>query len=99
MHMGRDETITILKSHSAEIRERFGVKRLAVFGSIARNEASDDSDVDVLVEFRDKATFKGYMALKFHLEDLLGRPVDLVTQKAIRPVTRPSIERDLVDVA
>jgi uncharacterized protein len=97
--MGRDETIETLRAHSAEIRERFGVKRLAVFGSTARDEAREDSDVDVLVEFRDKATFKGYMALKFYLEELLQRPVDLVTNKAIRPPTRPSIERDLVDVA
>lgn len=97
--MTRDETLHLLRSHSDEIRTRFGVKRLAVFGSMARDEARVDSDVDVLVEFEGKATFKGYMALKFYLEDLLERPVDLVTNKAIRPPTRPSIERDLVDVA
>lgn len=97
--MTRDETITLLRSRSDEIRTRFGVKRLAVFGSTARDEAGAESDVDILVEFADRATFKGYMALKFYLEDLLQRPVDLVTSKAIRPKTRPSIERDLVDVA
>lgn len=97
--MTRDETLTILRHHSEEIRTRFGVERLAVFGSTARDEAGAESDVDVLVEFRDRATFKGYMALKFYLEELLHRPVDLVTNKAIRPQTRPSIERDLVDVA
>lgn len=97
--MTRDETLKLLNDHAAEIRERFGVKRLAVFGSTARGEAREDSDVDVLVEFEGRATFDGYMGLKFFLEDLLHRNVDLVTQEAIRPQTRPSIERDLVDVA
>jgi uncharacterized protein len=97
--MTRDETIKLLNEHAVEIRERFEVKRLAVFGSTARDEAREDSDVDVLVEFAGRATFKGYMSLKFFLEDLLHRHVDLVTHDAIRPRTRPSIERDLVDVA
>lgn len=97
--MTRDETLKLLNEHAAEIRERFGVKRLAVFGSMARGEARDDSDVDVLVEFIGPATFAGYFDLKFFLEDLLERPVDLVTNDAIKPRTRPSIERDLVDVA
>lgn len=97
--MTRDDTLKLLRDHGPEIRERFGVKRLAVFGSTARDEARDDSDVDVMVEFEGKATFKGFMGLKFYLEELLQRNVDLVTNDAIRPRTRPSIERDLVDVA
>lgn len=97
--MSRDETLKLLSAHSPEIRDRFGVKRLAVFGSTARDEARDDSDVDVLVEFEGPATFAGFMDLKFYLEELLQRDVDLVTNKAIKPRTRPSIERDLVDVA
>ncbi len=97
--MSREETIKLLSEHGPEIRERFGVKRLAIFGSTARDEARDDSDVDVMVEFMGRATFAGFMDLKFFLEDLLQRNVDLVTHDAIRPRTRPSIERDLVDVA
>lgn len=92
-----------------EIRERLrrhrntlaelGVKRLAVFGSAARGENGPDSDVDLLVEFVDAPTFDRYMELKFWLEDLLGRKVDLVTGGALRPELAPTIEREAVDVA
>jgi predicted nucleotidyltransferase len=70
-----------------------GVKSMAIFGSVARDEARPDSDVDILVEFLEPATFNGYMDLKFFLEDLLGRPVDLVTRKSIRPRLKTRIER------
>lgn len=97
--MNRDETIKLLHKHRPEIRERFGVKRLAVFGSVARDEARDESDVDVLVEFQGRATFDGYWDVKLYLEELLQRKVDLVTDDAVRPQLRPYIEQDLVDVA
>lgn len=71
-----------------------GVKTLAVFGSVARDEARPDSDVDLLVEFLGPATFNGYMDLKFFLEDLLGRPIDLVTRKSIRPRLKTQIESE-----
>lgn len=97
--MDREATLNLLNEHGPEIKERFGVRRLAVFGSVARNEAGEDSDIDVLVEFEGKATFNSFIDLKLYLEELLKRSVDLVTNDAVRPQTRPSIERDLVDVA
>lgn len=97
--MTREETLTILRQHSGEIRTRFGVKRLAVFGSTARDEAGEESDVDVLVEFLGDPTFDGYWDVKEYLEKLLNRQVDLVTDDAVRPQLRPYIEQDLVDVA
>jgi uncharacterized protein len=97
--MTRDETLSILRNHSDEIRTRFGVKRLAVFGSTARDEAGDESDVDVLVEFHGDPTFDGYWDVKEYLEELLNREVDLVTDDAVRPQLWPYIEHDLVDVA
>jgi len=71
---------------------RMGVKSMAIFGSFARDEARPESDVDILVEFQGPATFNGYMDLKFFLEDLLDRPVDLVTRKSIRPRLKARIE-------
>ena len=71
---------------------QLGIKTLAVFGSVARDEARPDSDIDILVEFQDKATFDGYMDLKFFLEDLLGHPVNLVSKKSIRPRLKTQIE-------
>ena len=85
--------------HSAEIRSRFRTKRLSLFGSAARDQLSDESDIDFLVEFEGPATFDGLMDLKAYLQQMLGRSIDLVTPGAIRPRLRASILRDLIDVA
>lgn len=97
--MNRTTILDLLNQHRDEVQRRFGTKRLALFGSAARDELRDDSDVDILVEFSGPATFDGYMDLKFFLEELLGRSVDLVTKDAVKPRMRPIIERDLIDVA
>lgn len=97
--MNRDRILGMLAEHQAEIAARYGVKRLALFGSAARDEMSQSSDIDVLVEFAGPATFRGYMDLKFFLEDLLGRSVDLVTDKALRDEIRPYVEKELIRVA
>jgi len=96
--MTKDEIIKLLREHRADL-ERLDVKSLALFGSVARGEAGKNSDVDFLVEFSGKATFDRYMTLKLLLEDLLGRPVDLITQKALRPQMRPEVEKEAVNVA
>jgi hypothetical protein len=87
-----------LKTHSAELVS-FKIKSLAVFGSVARGEARADSDIDFLVEFEGTATFDRYMGLKFFLEDLLGRRVDLVTRQAIRRELAQQIEQEARRVA
>ncbi len=93
----RSEILQTLAVHRDELT-RMGVKTLAVFGSVARDEARPDSDVDILVEFQGSATFNGYMDLEFFLEDLLGRPVDLVTRKSIRPRLKTQIESEALYV-
>lgn len=75
--------LSIIESHFAEIGA-LGARRIGVFGSFARGEARDDSDVDVFVEFEDeKHTYDNFFALHELLETLLGRRVDLVTDKAL----------------
>jgi hypothetical protein len=96
--MRRDEVLVILQAHREDLR-RLGVKSLSLFGSMARDEARPDSDIDLLVEFADRATFDAFMDLKFYLEDLLGRRIDLVTSKALKPRIRPSVEREAILVA
>ena len=96
--MNKSEILEILRSHRDELRKQFGVKSLAVFGSVVRGEAGPDSDVDILVEFEGRATFDRYMGLKFFLENLLGRRVDLVTRKALKPRLRPYVEREAIYV-
>ena len=96
--MTRRTVITRIRKHRAQLN-KLGVKSLSLFGSVARGDAKPDSDVDILVEFRGKATFDRYMDTKLYLEDLLGRKVDLVTPKAIKPLMKPYIMQDLVHVA
>jgi predicted nucleotidyltransferase len=88
-----------LGEHSERLHAEFQVRSLAVFGSVARGDEHPGSDVDFLVQFENSATFDQYMNLKFFLEDLLGCPVDLVTQDAVRPQTRSFIEGDARRVA
>jgi uncharacterized protein len=95
----RQRVLECLKQHRPEINDRFAIKDLAIFGSVARDEARDDSDIDILVAFEGRADFDRFMELRFYLEDLLGSRVDLVTQKAVRPPIRPYIEKDLIHVA
>jgi uncharacterized protein len=96
--MQRASVLSLLKQHRNPLKN-FGVARLALFGSFARDEANEHSDIDMLVRFDRIPTSKDYFGLQFYLEDLLGRPVDLVTDKALRPELRPFVEKDLIDVA
>jgi hypothetical protein len=99
MMMNRTQILRLLAERRQEIAARYGVKRFALFGSAARDELGVASDVDVLVEFAGPATFGAYMDLKFYLEDLLGLPVDLVTDKALRNELRPYVEKEMIRVA
>ena len=96
--MTRAQVLQQLAASKAELASRFGVTGLALFGSLARGAARADSDVDVLVSFDGPATSTRYFGVQFFLEDLLGRPVDLVTDKALRTELRPYVEREAVHV-
>lgn len=93
----RESLLRQLAAHRHDIAT-FGVKSLALFGSVARDEAGPDSDIDMLVEFEGPATFDNYMGLRIFLEDLTGCRIDLVTRKALRPQLRSVIERESIVV-
>jgi uncharacterized protein len=88
----------LLKRHQADLHQR-GVKSLAVFGSLARGEATPASDIDVLVEFDRPVGLFEFIRLKLYLEELIGRHVDLVTPDALRPAMRAEILSEAVRVA
>ncbi|MCD6675157.1 MAG: nucleotidyltransferase family protein [Burkholderiaceae bacterium] len=96
--MNRTEVLEKLTQSKPVLKARYGVTRLALFGSTVRNSARPDSDIDILVSFDGPATSERYFGVQFFLEDLLGRSVDLVTDKALRPELRPFIEREAVHV-
>lgn len=95
--MNRQVVLSILKEHLEEINQ-FGVKSLALFGSTARNEATSHSDLDFLVEFEGVATLDGYMGLKFFLEDLFNKDVDLVTRRSLKPQITEKVLQEAIYV-
>lgn len=96
--MTRAQALKLLAESKPFLASRYGVTELALFGSTVRDAASESSDVDVLVDFDGPATSERYFGVQFYLEDLLGCPVDLVTEKALRAELRPYIEREAVHV-
>lgn len=95
--MTRRSVILRIRRHRAHLM-KLGVKSLSIFGSVARGEATAKSDVDILVEFKGRATFDRFMDTKYFLEEVLERKVDLVTPQAIKPRMKSYIMQDLVHV-
>ena len=93
--MTRAEVLARLQGHTTELR-RMDVVSLAVFGSVARDEAGPDSDVDLLVEFTRPVGMFRFLAVKEYLEALLGRPVDLATRDALKRQFRDEILSEAV---
>ena len=96
--MDSNQTLESLRRCKDALAEQFGVRSLALFGSAARVEASQTSDVDVLISFNGEANAKRYFGALFYLEDELGATVDLVTETALRNELKPYVERDLIYV-
>ena len=96
--MSRQEVLSTLRAQQAVLHARFGVARLALFGSVARDEAGQDSDVDLLVEFDRPVGLFRFMELQSHLEDLLGCGVDLGTPQSLKPRIRDRVLAEAVDV-
>lgn len=86
-----EEILSLIHKNNEKIKS-FGVERLGIFGSFTRNQQKKESDIDILVEFKeDKKTFRNFINLAFFLEDLLGRKVELVTPESVSPYLKPYI--------
>ena len=96
--MKRAHVLKLLAQSKPTLMARYGLTDIALFGSTARDTALADSDIDILVSFDGPATSERYFGVQFFLEDLLGRPIDLVTDKALRSELRPFIEKEAVHV-
>jgi len=96
--MKRQQALDILRQVKPELVARFGVTRLALFGSTIRNEARADSDIDIIVNFNTPANSKQYFGVQFLLEDVLGQSVDLVTEKSLRIELKSFVEQEAVNV-
>src|SRR5207244_10869145 len=98
-NQNRAAILRVLSDHLARLRQKYGLASVALFGSAARDELQPASDVDVLVEFDGPATFRRYFDLKDELEQLLGRRVDVVTLRGLKPRARRLVEQELIRVA
>ena len=97
MVLKRDEVLSLVAAHQEELKQ-LGVKSLDLFGSVARDEARPESDVDFLVEFTIEAGFFDLFQVQHYLEAILGRGVDLGTQDALREDLREPVLKDLIHV-
>ena len=88
--------IETLREHKEEIKERYGVRRIGVFGSYVRGEQKATSDIDVLVEF-EKPTFDNFMDLVFYLEELFGKNVDLLTLEGVKGIRIKEIAKEIME--
>jgi len=96
--MNRHHVIQRLSELKPKLQAEFGLKKLALFGSIARDEGVETSDLDLLVDFDGPARSKQFFGAQFLIEDQLKCKVDMVTEKALRKELRPYIEKDLIVV-
>ena len=91
------EYISILKQHAPILRERFGMTSMSLFGSVARGEQKEDSDVDVLVDM--PATLRGVGGANDYLEQIMGRHVDMIVRhRNLTPFFLNEVERDGVRI-
>jgi predicted nucleotidyltransferase len=97
-YMKRSVVLAALAQSKPTLMARYGVTDLALFGSTVRDAAGVGSDIDILVSFDGPATSERFFGVQFFLEDLLGRSVDLVTDRGLRPELRPVIEAEAVHV-
>lgn len=93
-----DDILHTLRQHLPELRERYGVTSLGVFGSYVRGRERKRSDLDVLVEFAQAPSIFRFIELQEYLSDLLGVKVDLVMQRALKPGIGQRIQAEVVSV-
>jgi uncharacterized protein len=95
--MKRTEILTLVQSHKAQIQE-LGAKSLDLFGSVARDQATAESDVDILVELNERSGFFEFFQIQHYLEDLLQRPIDLGTIDSLKEHLREPVLNEVIRV-
>ena len=91
-----DRIMRILKDHKEELKRRFSLEKIGVFGSYTREEQTPESDIDIYVEFDIKSlTFDKYLELIDYLEKLLGRKIDLITKYGVETIRIPYIKEEI----
>ena len=98
MRSSRQDILSSLKKIKGEVAKEYSVKTIGVFGSVARNEQTGESDIDLLVEFSKPVGFVTFMRLENFLSEQLGKHVDLVTSDSLKPVIRQDVLSEVIYV-
>jgi hypothetical protein len=96
--MDRNNILLFLKLHKQEMTQLFGTTKIGLAGSYARDEATEDSDIDIIVEIQSDNKFRSFFNLLYYLQDSLGKQVDLSTESSLKPLVRESVLKDIVYV-
>lgn len=96
--MNKNEIIAFLKAHKEEMRQKYGVKKIGLFGSYVRGEEKENSDVDIAVEMDERYIFRNFFALEQYLKDHLRKNVDIGTESSIKPIAKKRIMKEILYV-
>jgi uncharacterized protein len=96
--MNKIEILDFLKQHKQELQEKFGLQKIGLFGSYARNEQTADSDIDLAVEIESNNKFRSFFSLKLYLEENLHHKVDLGIESSLKPIAKRYIQKDIIYV-
>lgn len=96
--MTKHEIMTFLKDHKQEMQEKFGATRIGLAGSYARGDATEESDIDIIVELHSQNRFRSFFYLQYFLQDALGKRIDLATESSLKPIVRQAVFKDILYV-
>ncbi|MEC9491647.1 nucleotidyltransferase family protein [Flexistipes sp.] len=94
----KEQILQYLREHKKELYEKYGVRKIGLFGSYARNENKKSSDIDIVVELESDNKFRSFFELKYYLEESLDMEVDLGIESAVKKEVRNQINRDIIYV-
>jgi predicted nucleotidyltransferase len=95
----RNDIIILLKAHKDELAQSFGVVSIGLFGSYARGEAREDSDIDIAIELPpDKKSLSNFLGIRRYLEEQFGKTVDLGIESTLKPLVRDLVAREIIHV-
>jgi len=94
--MTKNEILTFLREKKSYLAEQYGVISIGLFGSYARDEARDDSDIDIVVELQNKNKFMNFFYLKYYLEEHLKKSIDIGIESTLKPIAKEYIDKDII---